>query len=215
MGFIVATLRVIWNILLAVWLAISNVVGFVKSVFSIFVAIAGFIGIIYLTLWVMFIGGIADMINIFKSAEPATIASVGLALAKIFFAFPVGFWLGGVLSEVIEDLDSGSSKKETWEEPKWLARLSERVSAKDSTPDENSTNLDKYNGFDWTALPEDWKESNRQGLPWSSDEEHILISAASKGVEVEQIAENLKRSPGAIASRLNKIQHRTQPNAQL
>lgn len=61
------------------------------------------------------------------------------------------------------------------------------------------------------AAQEDRKRRNakrypRGGEPWSSDEENKLLYLHRNGCNIYQIANTLKRTPGAISDRLRKLQ---------
>jgi len=69
------------------------------AVTGIIVLVLGLVGIgagLYVGGWVMLLGGFADTINLFKSPDPVTAADLGIVLAKIILAIPVGLFIAGI-----------------------------------------------------------------------------------------------------------------------
>jgi hypothetical protein len=54
---------------------------------------------LYVGIWLMFFGGFADAINLFKTSVPVGIIDVAIALLKIIFGIPI-FWFSIIFSSV-------------------------------------------------------------------------------------------------------------------
>lgn len=190
-------MKIVYAALHIIWYAKTAILG----IAGITIAISGFAAIIYVVIWIMAIGGITDLINIFKSSRPATLGEVGFSLAKIFFSVPVGLFLGQVIAELFDHFDATS-----WEN----SSLNINRSKSDvvcGIP--HSTNNDKevcsLTNFDWTMIPNEWHAEERKWQSWTKEEDQLLLLAKSAGCLTSEIAKYFGRSEGAINTRLNRL----------
>ena len=182
----------------------SLIRNFVVGFAGLAVLLIGFGLLLYLTIWIMFIGGIADAINLLKSPYPVSLGQVGFTLGKIFLAFPVLMWLGSGIGELSDSFDT-----KPWEESSWLKMLMAKDCKEPDGSRDYKANSEIGNNatteFDWALIPSDWAHKNRQGEIWTKEEDELLLAAISSGGLVTDIASRHGRSIGAIERRILRL----------
>ena len=94
----------------------------VISSLSFIVLIAGIGVALYISGWVLFIGGIVDLINLLKSSIPLLSAEVGIAVLMIVSSLPMFFVLLFMAIRIWEPIDhlGDSELSDPWREYQWV-----------------------------------------------------------------------------------------------
>lgn len=95
-----------------VYIAITGTIAFALG-------LSGIAASLYVGGWLMFIGGIADAITLFKGLAPVTPTDVAIAVGKIVFAVPVGFLSASL------GVSAAEAIVKSWHEEPWLAEKDE------------------------------------------------------------------------------------------
>ena len=88
------------------------------------IILAGGLGVaIYVAGWVLFVGGVTDLINLLKSSAPVTSVNVAIAILMIISALPVLLAITYIVIRVwspIDRIDSILDVHDPWSEVQWI-----------------------------------------------------------------------------------------------
>jgi hypothetical protein len=87
------------------------------------IILAGGLGVaIYVAGWVLFVGGVTDLINLLKSSAPVTSVNVAIAILMIISALPVLLAITYIVIRVWSPIDSilDARVHDPWSEDQWI-----------------------------------------------------------------------------------------------
>jgi hypothetical protein len=88
-----------------IWAA-KNMLGLILKVL---VVLCVAVGVLYVSVWLLLIGGVTDAINLFKSPSPVSMEDVGVSILKMLSSLPVAIFCGKIAFELVDEKGSNTS----------------------------------------------------------------------------------------------------------
>ncbi len=88
-----------------IWAA-KNMLGLMLKVL---VVLCVAVAVLYVSVWLLLIGGVTDAINLFKSPSPVSMEDVGVSILKMLSSLPVAIFCGKIAFELVDEKGSNTS----------------------------------------------------------------------------------------------------------